>query len=160
MKARTAIIALLCIAAATTLAYRTINRDWVIYRHAETLYKKKEYVKAIPYYSSLLEKGFKDPVALSRLGEMYLATSDLDKARSVYEEMLRNDPLNMWARVTVADIYMRLGQYERTVGIYTMLLRSRPKDRHLHILLARTLTAKGDFDGAINHYRIALGEER
>lgn len=160
MKARTVIIALLCIAAITTLAYRTIERKWVVYRKAEALYEKKEYKKAIPQYAALLEKGFKHPVALSRLGEMYLATSDLDKARSVYEEILRKDPLNMRARFTIADIYMRIGEYGKTISIYTVFLRSQPENRYLHVLLARALTAKGDFEGAITHYRIALGGEK
>ncbi|OPY72941.1 MAG: Tetratricopeptide repeat protein [Syntrophorhabdus sp. PtaU1.Bin058] len=160
MKTITAIIVLLCIAVATTLAYHKIQYKWIIYREAETLYKKKEYKKAIPYYTSLLKKSFRDHVVLSRLGELYLAVSDLNNARLIYEEILRSEPLNMQTRITLADIYMRLGDYRKTINIYTMLLLSQPGNRHLHILMARALTAKGDFEDAITHYRIALGENQ
>jgi len=160
MRSITLITVLIAIALITTLLYRVINPDWILFRKGEDYFSRKSYSEAIPCYVTLVNEGFVTPTLLKHLGTAYLATGDLKKSVKVFAEFLKRNPDTQSAVQEVANIYVTFGQFARAAVLYGRLVQNDPDNKTARILLARSLSWAGHLDEAILEYKKALGEEK
>jgi len=152
------IVILACLALATTAAYRFFRDDWVLYRSAERHFSRQSYAEAAHIYDSLVKRGFMKQNTLDHLEESYTRTGNVSAALGVLEVLSGRDPDNIWVPLKIAGIHDKLGDHEKAITIYRAILKKEPGNRSARIMFARSLVAANDFDGAIEQYKIILGE--
>jgi tetratricopeptide (TPR) repeat protein len=150
---------LLAVAVLTTLAYRYFQREWIVYRKAETLFTDRSYAGAIPFYEELWRQGFQAPGLLKHLGSAYLAVGREEPARAVFERMLARGEARAGTLKELAALYEGRGRFREAAALYRVVLGETPGDHTVRVRLARLLFWSGRLDEAIHQYRIALGEE-
>ncbi len=144
------------IAAVTTILYHRLNSEWVAFRHAEAFFDEEQYLKAMPIYQDLLEKGFEAPRLFERLATCYLARSDGERASSILGQMIEGSEDRYAAMKRAGELYVSFGYFEKAADLYRTALQDRPEDRSVRIRLARVLSWSGRFDEAIDEYRKLL----
>lgn len=63
---------------------------------------------------------------------------------------------NLYAQSSLAHALMARGENARAEAMYEEVLRRRPDIAQVHVNLGVVLAARGDYDGAIRHYREGL----
>jgi tetratricopeptide (TPR) repeat protein len=77
------------------------------------------------------------------------------EAIACYEEVLRQDPNHVNARINLGTSRHRLGDVEVALACYREALRVDPRSVRAHSNLASILRERGDLDGAISHCEVA-----
>jgi tetratricopeptide (TPR) repeat protein len=71
-------------------------------------------------------------------------TGDLAKARSEYEQALRDEPANRDALLGLAALDVRSGRYEAAEAAYRRLLHADPRDAHAQAALVALRAGRSD----------------
>lgn len=148
-----------CLAIATTVAYRLLNQDMVLYRQAEERFERHEYDKAIPLYRAALKAGFAKPDLPTHLARSLLRSGRPEEAVALCEEDLKKHPDRLSTMMTLAEAYGRVGRFDDAAGLWRTILVRHPEDRVIRIRLARALAGGGRFDEAVSMYRLVLGDK-
>lgn len=123
MKGFLAIVVLAALVLATTAAYHTINRDWVIYRQAERLAGTGSFAEAIPVYRILSDRKFRGGSEVRfRLAGLYEKQGDHASAAAIYGDLLKIEPGNRALRIRLARNLTALGRYDEAIAAYKMIL--------------------------------------
>lgn len=85
---------------------------------------------------------------------------DVNAARSGFEQLIKDDPKNLDARLGLAELLLQEGQTDRAEIQYRAARRLEPGNRDAAIGLARILTAKNDFEGALQEGKLGTAEAR
>lgn len=149
---------LFIISVLTTSAYHALRSDWVMFRKGEGYFQRREYSKAIPIYTSLLQKGFQSPSAYLHLEESLLASGDAAGALFSLEMAVQRESQNLRVLSVLAGLYAQTGCFEKAIVSYQRLLRAQPDYREGRIYLARLLSWQGRYEEAVVEYRKVLGE--
>jgi len=147
------------LAIATTVAYRLLNQDMVLYRQAEERFERHEYDEAIPLYRAALKAGFVKPDLCAHLARSLLMLGRPEEAIALGEGDLKKTPDRVSTMMTLAEAYGRVGRFDDAAGLWRTLLTRYPEDRVIRIHLARALAGGGRFNEAILMYRLVLGDK-
>jgi tetratricopeptide (TPR) repeat protein len=74
---------------------------------------------------------------LALLAETYLAGGQNEKAISAYEEIVKREPLNIKARITLAELLSWEKKYSRAIAEYNKVLETDPENREALGKIAR-----------------------
>ncbi len=141
----------------STLLYRVIQKDWIIYREAEKKFKSEHYESAVKNLLLLLDKKFDQTLVIEKLLESYIRLDQKSNAKEILTAFLNQNEYKEYDKL--ADLCMRVGMFEESVKLYQNIVSSEPNNRRIRISFARALTASGRFEEAINEYRKILGEK-
>jgi Flp pilus assembly protein TadD len=89
-----------------------------------------------------------DAEVLTRLGYLYQARGDLDRAASFYERALRHDPDRAVVAANLGVFYARQGMLTRAVGLWREAFDRNPQLTELGLNLGNALCTSGDLAGA------------
>lgn len=87
---------------------------------------------------------FNDLYNRLRLGQSYEQAGDLQKAKTIYEDLLRQQPDNYQFFDALIRVYTQLKNYNEAVGIIEKRLQMNPQDVNLYGMLGSTYYLKGD----------------
>ncbi|MGE5410701.1 MAG: tetratricopeptide repeat protein, partial [Clostridiales bacterium] len=79
-----------------------------------------------------------------RLGQSYEQAGDYQKARSIYEDIYRQQPDNPQFFEALNRIYVQLKEYDASIGIIEHRLKALPQDINLLGMLGATYYLKGN----------------
>lgn len=80
----------------------------------------------------------------------------IDRARTLYERALKQEPKNQKALLGVARMYTRLGEKDRAVEAYAKCVKYHPKDPEIHHEVAKMHAVWQDWNAAIASCNDAL----
>jgi hypothetical protein len=86
----------------------------------------------------------KDTEVLVRLAYLYQERGEFERARTLYEAALSENPYQSVAAVNLGAIYARENQVERAIKLWVRALDYDPSSRPAGINLAEVLCSKGD----------------
>ncbi len=97
-------------------------------RHAEYCYHKFEYSKAIPYYLAVHNL---DSIVFTKLGDCYLLTDTLTKAKKYYKKALSYSNCPPIVTRNYASVCMQLGEYDSAKHYLEMYRKTDSSDRRV-----------------------------
>jgi tetratricopeptide (TPR) repeat protein len=86
----------------------------------------------------------KDPEVLTRLGYLYQAKGNVERATTLYEDALHNDSHSVVALVNLGVIYAQRGRTDDALRLWRQALGSNPGLSEAGVNLAAAVWAKGD----------------
>jgi tetratricopeptide (TPR) repeat protein len=98
----------------------------------------------------------RNPVALRKLADVYLAKRQWKKALEVLRRYASIRPKDFKARMDIGFLLFSLQEYEASLKQYRRAANLNPKSADARIGLAKTLEKLGRTDAAISAYRKAL----
>ncbi|MGE5429506.1 MAG: tetratricopeptide repeat protein [Syntrophomonadaceae bacterium] len=87
---------------------------------------------------------FNDLYNRLRLGQSYEQAGDLQKAKAIYEDLLKQQPDNFQFFDALMKVYTQLKNYDEAIAIAEKRLQMNPQDINLYGLLGSTYYLKGD----------------
>lgn len=90
------------------------------------------------------------------LGDALVEQNQFTDAAKAYEEGLRRDPDNFWARHNLARIYLRLDRRDQAEREYRRVLQLKPRFGPAHLGLGQLLESAGQPVEAEKHFQLAL----
>lgn len=108
---------------------------------------------SLPCYAIVAEDKDKEKEIRGLLGETYTIIKDYDSAIKQYREILKEEPENVKARVTLADILSWQKKYGESIREYERALKLKPGDIKIEEKLARVYTWKKDYPKAESLYK-------
>ncbi len=91
-----------------------------------------------------------------RLGQSYEQSGDVQKAKGIYEYLLRIEPTNFQFFDALNRVYVQLKEFDNSIRIIELRLKSYPQDINLKGLLGATYYQKGDETKAFSIWDEAL----
>ncbi len=128
---------------------REPRNSYALVGMGDTLRKKKQYRKAIPYYRSCLEDHPDNNYALFGLADSYKAQNLYPKAIDIWEDYLRLDPNNVTVLTRIADAYRKVKNFDRSLELYSRVMDLERGN-------AYALIGLGHLHYDFHHYRKAL----
>ncbi len=113
----------------------------------------------IALWSKAVEQDPRNFMAHSALGAAYLKSGNLDRAIRSFRECLSLNPYHTESRTALGQCYAMNGDLDRALFHLNIALRDTAAAREVHGDVALVLQAKGSYEDAIRHYRIALGTD-
>ncbi len=149
------VVVLLLLAVLTSLCYRVVRSDRILFSQGERLFKNKSFEQAALRYGPLLYKktSIEKTILAKRLAVCYEATGNVHGAIFLYEQLFNKGPYDYHIASGLADAYVKTGRYDDAASLYGMILQRSPDDRKAMIGLARALTLARRYDEAIAMYK-------
>mgnify|MGYP000078863474 CR=1 FL=1 len=82
-----------------------------------------------------------------------------EKALTLFEEYVKDYDPEAQNLKTLLSLYRANHKWNAAISLNEALLKRYPENRELRIAYARTLVGAGDFQEAVEQYRIFLGEK-
>ncbi|WP_100405410.1 tetratricopeptide repeat protein [Bacillus solitudinis] len=123
---------------------------------ARTLLSKGEIKAAIPVLQSIIETYPTCWAAHNHLAEAYYRDGN-EKAFDVCEEVLKNDPGNLFAICNLALFYSMGGDTEQAARFIAALRYVYPLDVDHHVKVAQVLCAVGDYQQTFERLKVVEG---
>lgn len=98
----------------------------------------------------------RDPYYIAKLGEVWQARGDAEKAREQYERALLMDPSFVPALGALGVHYLSTGDLQSAELLYADFVEYAPGDLDANLMYARLLSARGENDLALDHYARSL----
>ncbi len=98
----------------------------------------------------------RDPAVLQRIADGYLSRSQPDKARPIYETLLKEFPESPAIREKLVNLYLRTGKNPEAVKLLDGLRRDNPTDPQNYYFLGALAYEARDFAKATENYETAL----
>ena len=99
-----------------------------------------------------------DPVAATRLGEIYERGGALDKAAKTYEQVLKLDPQDGPVMGRLARVYLQLNQPDKALNMAKDAHKAVPGDVGISALLGRLVFLSGDYNWSVTLLEDAAGK--
>lgn len=149
------------VAVGSSLAYHTLNRDWVDLASARRRAAAGRYAEAAAIYNRLAGKNFQPESVYRELAECYLAMGQPQEARETWFYILAHGLAEgQVAMRKLAATALWLGRYDEAEKEFRVVLSMTPSDRAARVGLARALAWSGQYEEAIREYRALLGDKR
>ena len=84
-----------------------------------------------------------------RLAKTYEQNGELQKAKSIYEELVAAQPLNNQYSNSLNEVYMKLKEYENSIEFLTKRISMNPNDISLYGMLGSTYFRMGNSEKAV-----------
>ncbi len=84
-----------------------------------------------------------------RLAKTYEQNGELQKAKSIYEELVAAQPLNNQYSNSLNEVYMKLKEYENSIEFLTKRISNNPNDVSLYGMLGSTYFRMGNSEKAV-----------
>lgn len=155
----TVMVSCVAIAISTTGLYHLIRPEWVSYRKGENNFVAKQYADASDHYRNAIDNGLEQPQVYLRLVEAQLIAgkhADAAKTARAYAAFGDRSPKALYI---LGELFVGNGQFDIATELLSDLVRENPENRKARFRLAQVLTWTQEFDDAIEHYYILLGDE-
>jgi tetratricopeptide (TPR) repeat protein len=110
-----------------------------------------------------VEKALQIDPSSSRVNHLKALILDAMKqtraAIAVLNDSITQNPSFLKNYSTLADMYLKVGEIPQAIKALQCELKLNPKQGKRQIQLGRLLCQSGDYDGAVEHYRLALIED-
>lgn len=119
---------------------------------ARVLKQKGLYEQALQHLQTTLAELGSDAPRLqieSEMASCYNMNGDYEKAISLYQGVLRQDPTNAAVQNNLAICYARIGDYARSLSMQEQALRMNPDNSELLTNIATTYFRKGEYGKAL-----------
>lgn len=126
---------------------------------ARTLKYKGEYKQALTSLQNILDElGSSAPrkEIESEMASCYSLSGDYEKAISLYNGVLKQDPTNAAIQNNLALCYARIGDYSRSLAMQEQALRLTPDNAELLANIATTYFQQGEYSKALQTNERAL----
>jgi tetratricopeptide (TPR) repeat protein len=135
------------------------NDVYLINLKAQALYNDRRIHQALPLFEKLVELGEEKPFIYQRLGILYTAMADHEKARDTYTKMLELEPMDVEALYGLGNAHYGLQALDsaETYIRLSIAVQQVALDKE-YATLARIAIDRGDFGEAIANYREAYKE--
>jgi lipopolysaccharide biosynthesis regulator YciM len=91
------------------------------------------------------------------MGELYFQQKKFNKAKSVWETMLKFDPKKLHlVSSKLEEVYRFQGEYDRMKELILSRLEKSPDDWRAHLMLGEIEESAQNFDVAFSHYKNAI----
>lgn len=147
------------IAAGTTGLYRLFRPGWVSYRKGEICFVAKQYADAVDSYRRAIDGGLAQPEIYLGLVEAQLALHSHSDAANTARAYAASRGCSPKALHVLGELFVGNGQFDVAIELLRDLVRENPENRKTRFRLAQILTWTQEFDAAIEHYHILLGDE-
>ncbi len=95
---------------------------------ANSLFKEKEFKKAIYFASKLLKKNYNQPDLHALIGESYRNLGEWEKAKNHFIRAVENDPRNIALRYGLVMIQWSLAEYDEIIRQLNRIVKINPDD--------------------------------
>jgi tetratricopeptide (TPR) repeat protein len=110
----------------------------------------EEFTKAIHYNPQYTQAFF-------QLASVYESEGSLEKASTVYQELMRTDPTMLAeAECRLAKVYSRLGKWQEAVDCFIRVIGKNPGNADAHFGLATLYRQRNDKERALRSYERAV----
>lgn len=123
---------------------------------AEAYYALEEYATALRYAERARELGGSSTELKNLEGRIRLARGDIERARELYQEVLREEPNNIEARLGLSQLALAQGNSAEAARELERLLRRAPENRRALLALTLIYQNRGDGAAAERYLRQAL----
>ena len=123
---------------------------------AITFTASETYANSIAVWIQALKHHPDSTLAHTQLGEVLLATENLDKAADQFRKLIDRDPSNVEARLHLADVLDRQKKSAEAAAELKRAAELNPNDASIHRRLGAAASRAGDDNTAITHYEAAL----
>lgn len=111
--------------------YRTLQKEWVIYREAEIKYSGKDYETAIVMYKKSLEAGVPPSKITLNLANSYIATAHFNEAIVLYKDYLLEHPKDNKIRLELARALSYIGNLKESEAEYKKTLEETHENHQI-----------------------------
>ncbi len=126
--------------------------------NAIILWKKNDLPAAIEKMEKVYETGYRSTVHYQTLGIFYLMNNDLDKAEQFINEALEYNSSDASILDNLGLLYIKHGNYTKAKEVYEELFDAEDADFiEANFNYATALEHTGDYEGACDYYKKALG---
>jgi tetratricopeptide (TPR) repeat protein len=128
----------------------------VLYADGEAAYRAKNYAEATMLFEAYTTQKPANAWGHYMLGLSAWKSGDLTKSESAFQTSLRIDPKHMKSYVNFSRVLIEQKRYDDALAELTKAGEIDPESATVQRLMARAYNAKGDFDQAIDAYRMAI----
>jgi tetratricopeptide (TPR) repeat protein len=90
------------------------------------------------------------------LAEMFIKSGELERAKSLYYDLVNQQPWNFELFSSLNNVLLRLKQYEESINLITGKIKSSPNDPGYYGLLGTTYHTKGEYEKAYEAWDKAI----
>jgi tetratricopeptide (TPR) repeat protein len=119
-------------------------------------HRKSGELGALAGYEHFLEKNPGDTQVLYRIGEIYLAKNDPDKALEYLNRALQEEPNTSWVLNSMGVVYLQKNQQQKAEEYLRKSLEENPKINMAHFNLAQLYETQGKKPEAEKEYLAEL----
>jgi len=123
---------------------------------ADSLYRMKDFPKAMVHYDTALKIDPKDSTSWAHLGNMYALEGKHEEALRAFDQAVKVDPTNGPAWNNRGVVLQTLGRYEEAIVSFDKALGYMEDTFDPHINLAKLFSKLGHTTDAVRHYQAAL----
>jgi tetratricopeptide (TPR) repeat protein len=123
---------------------------------AKMEFKRRQYVEAAKHWEEALKFSPTDAYIKEQLAISLFQTADLDRARELFEDLLKSEPESPELNYYVGDILLKSQKPADALPFLNKAVHHDPGLLPAHASLARTYLALGEADRAIPHLKAAL----
>ncbi len=127
------------------------NNSDVLHLLAKAYKQLKEYELSEKYYLDLLKMKRHSRIA-NELGQLYLETSELDKAIEIFKEIRKSDPTLTNVTEGLGLAYFRKGENESALAIADSLFMDDRNSPGGHLIKMVVAISRGAMDSAKSHF--------
>jgi tetratricopeptide (TPR) repeat protein len=128
----------------------------VSFADGEAAYQSKNYGEATKLFEQYTQRRPDNPWGHYMLGLSAWKNGDLVKSEGSFETALRIDPKHMKSLVNVSRVLIEQKRYDDAIAKLTTAADVDPESAIVPRLMARALSAKGEFELAVDAYRRAI----
>ncbi|MDZ7659771.1 tetratricopeptide repeat protein [Fodinibius sp.] len=128
------------------------NRYLFLNKLTESLINLKEYEKAIAITKQAVQKGRHRPQAKIRLGELYHISGDIDRAKQIWNNVLKEYPDNQQVYLRVARTASDRKEFEKAIDIYEDLKSLSEQSNLISSELGETYMQAGNYERAMREF--------
>ncbi len=128
----------------------------VSFADGEAAYRAKNYADATTLFEAYTTQKPGNAWGYYMLGLSAWKSGDLTKSESALETSLRIDPKHMKSYVNLSRVLIEQKRYDDALAKLMTAGEIDPESATVQRLMARAFTAKGDFDQAVDAYRMAI----
>lgn len=113
------------------------------YGYARALLRAKDVTRASAEVAALRKLGLRDPMIENLAAEVKRDAGDLQGARNIYADAMKEYPGNVALRLGYVDTLQRLGQYTEALAILESAVKAQPREPRVWSLQAKSYGALG-----------------
>jgi predicted Zn-dependent protease len=123
---------------------------------AKMEFKRRQYVEAAKHWKEALKFSPADAYIKEQLAISLFETADLDRARGLFEELLKSEPQSAELNYYLGDILLKSQKPAEALPFLNKAIRHQPGLLPAHASLGRAYLALGQADKAVPHLKTAL----
>jgi len=123
---------------------------------ADSLYRMKDFPKAMVHYDTALKIDPKDSTSWAHLGNMYALEGKHEEALKAFDQAVKVDPTNGAAWNNRGVVLQTLGRYEEAIVSFDKALGYMEDPFDPHINLAKLFSKLGHTTDSVRHFQAAL----